>query len=70
MNELYGCNMYLKIPFETLMDMPVYVRKFWIDKYIADNDDKGKDPNTTSVSGGNINTYAQLEQDNKANAMR
>ena len=50
--------------------MPVYIRKFWIDKYIADNNDKGQEPNTTTVSGGNINTYAQLEQDNKANSMR
>ena len=70
MNELYGCNMYLKIPFETLMDMPVYVRKYWIDKYVADNDKAGQDPNTQSVSGMNINTYAKLEPDNKSNTMK
>ena len=50
--------------------MPVYVRKYWIDKYVADNDKAGQDPNTQSVSGMNINTYAKLEQDNKSNTMK
>lgn len=70
MDELYSCNMYLKIPFETLMDMPVYVRKFWIDKYMADNDTSGRDPNTQTVNGSSINTYAKLEQDNRINAAK
>jgi len=62
--------MYLKVPFDTLMEMPVYVRKFWIDKYVADNDKSGNEPGSTTVDSGSINTYAQLEQDNQANSKR
>jgi len=62
--------MYLKVPFDTLMEMPVYVRKFWIDKYVADNDKSGKDSGSKTVDGSSINTYAQLEQDNQVNTKR
>ena len=62
-DELYACNNYLKIPFDTLMDMPVHIRKYWIHKYNAENKDSGEStPNTTTVSGMNLNTYASLEQ--------
>lgn len=61
--ELYGCNSYLKIPFDTLMDMPVHIRKFWIQKYNSDNNETSyNDPNTNVINGEGINTYASLEQ--------
>ena len=66
--ELYGCKMYLKFTMVELMDMPVYVRKFFIDKYNGDNNDSAQEQNTTSVSGVNINTYAAMEQANINNS--
>jgi sarcosine oxidase delta subunit len=61
-DELYGCNNYLKIPFDTLMDMPVHIRKYWIHKYNAENKEDTSTPNTSTISGMNLNTYASLEQ--------
>ena len=62
-DELYGCNNYLKIPFDTLMDMPVHIRKYWIHKYNNDNqEDADTSTNSNTISGGNINAYASLEQ--------
>lgn len=61
-DELYGCNNYLKIPFDTLMDMPVHIRKYWIHKYNAENKEDTSTPNTSTISGINLNTYASLEQ--------
>lgn len=63
-DELYACNNYLKIPFDTLMDMPVHVRKYWIQKYNADNTETNNYDGTKTnvINGGNINTYASLEQ--------
>ncbi len=61
-DELYGCNNYIKIPFDTLMDMPVHIRKYWIQKFNADNKEDNSEPNTSTISGKNLNTYASLEQ--------
>ena len=62
--------MYLKISFDELMDMPVYVRKFWIDKYVASSNATNKEPNSSVVNGANINTYAKLEQNKKKNVSK
>lgn len=43
--------------------MPVHIRKYWIHKYNAENKDSIEStPNTSTVSGMNLNTYASLEQ--------
>ena len=32
-DEIYGCVNYLNLPYDTVMNLPVYVRKFWIKKH-------------------------------------
>lgn len=32
-DELFACHMYMKIPFDALMKMPVMDRKYYIHKY-------------------------------------
>jgi hypothetical protein len=51
------------------MDMPVHIRKFWIQKYNSDNNETSyNDPNTNVINGEGINTYASLEQMKAKNA--
>lgn len=66
-DELWGCKEYLRIPFDTLMTMPVYIRKFWILKHNEINSKQNTSGNNTSnsVDGSTINTYAEIEQSNR-----
>ena len=66
-DELWGCVNYLKIPFDTVMTMPVYIRKFWIIKHNEVNNQNNIHGNgkTNSIDGAVINVYAQTEQGNK-----
>lgn len=48
--------------------MPVHIRKYWIQKYNSDNKEDTSDPNTSTISGMNLNTYASLEQMKMKNA--
>ena len=66
-DELWGCVNYLKIPYDTLMTMPVYIRKFWILKHnevSSQNNMPNGDKNNT-IDGTAINSYAQMEQNNR-----
>lgn len=65
--ELWGCVNYLKIPFETVMSMPVYIRKFWILKHneVTSQQNSGSGGKTASIDGQSINAYAQIEQGNR-----
>ena len=36
LNEIWGCVKYIKLPSDTVMNMPVYARKQWIPKYNAE----------------------------------
>ena len=65
--ELWGCVNYLKIPFETVMSMPVYIRKFWILKHneATNQRNSGQEGKTTTIDGQSINAYAQIEQGNR-----
>lgn len=71
MDELWGCVEYLKIPFDTLWAMPVYLRKYWIQRH---NDKvKTEEQSNANKSGGaprtiegdSVNAYARLEQNEK-----
>ena len=62
-NEIYGCVNYLKIPYDTVMTMPVYVRKFWIMKHNEENKQQ-TESKTNTIEGQSINNYARLEQSN------
>lgn len=66
-DELWGCVNYLKIPFDTVMKMPVYIRKFWILKHNEVNSQEKKPDNgeNKTISGQQINSYAQMEQNNR-----
>ena len=69
MDEIWGCVEYLKIPFDTLWTMPVYLRKYWIlrhnEKVSAENGNsmtsQGKGSPRT-ITGNAVNAYARLEQ--------
>ena len=62
-DELWGCVKYLEIPYETVRDMPVYIRKFWILKHNEANSERtNTGEKSNSVDGDAINAYAQLEQ--------
>lgn len=68
MDEIWGCVEYLKIPFDTLWEMPVYLRKYWI---IRHNEKVKKEENqqinngngsVKTINGDGVNAYAKLEQ--------
>ena len=64
-NEIYGCVNYLNLPYETVMNLPVYIRKFWIQKHNqAVEEEKraaeGSDKMTT-VGGESLNAFARTE---------
>jgi hypothetical protein len=67
MEEIWGCVEYLKIPYDTVMEMPVYLRKFWIMKHngAVAKQNKNNDPNSSTITGDAINTYAKMEQSNE-----
>ena len=62
--EIWGCVNYLKVPYNTIMEMPVYVRKFWIAKHNAANSDGEENVNSTAaaIAGMSMNSFAEMEQ--------
>jgi hypothetical protein len=66
-DELWGCVNYLKIPFDTIMTMPVYIRKFWILKHneATSQENSQSKGGSSVVDGQSINAYAQIEQGNR-----
>ena len=70
LDEIFGCVTYLKLPYETVMNMPVYMRKYWILKHNKDVDDaeresqikQDKGSGLKQISGGALNSYANLTQ--------
>ena len=67
-DELWGCVKYLEIPYETVRDMPVYIRKFWILKHNEANSERNNASATdkaSTIDGIALNAYAQLEQSNQ-----
>ena len=62
-DELFACHMYVKIPYEALMNMPIMDRKYYIHKYneymearnaaMSGNDSK---------SSGDISKYTSMSQ--------
>lgn len=66
-DEIWGCVSYVKIPYETVMyNMPVYVRKYWIQRHNEANaPEKNSGSAVNTVDGASINTYAKMEQSNR-----
>ena len=65
-NEIYGCVNYLAIPYETVMSMPIHIRKLWIRKHNAETEKRESESNggngTKNSNGEFINSFALLEQ--------
>lgn len=68
-DEIFGCVNYLKIPFDTIMSMPVFVRKYWIMRHNEKQEEikkSNENPNgkSGSIEGNALNAYAEMEQSN------
>ena len=65
LNEIWGCVKYIKLPYDTVMNMPVYARKQWIQKYNAEMEEieqmRNNQPKNghSVVSGSMLNSYAK-----------
>ena len=63
-NEIYGCVNYLKLPYETVMNLPIHIRKFWIQKHNkqAEEENMGYTrERTNTYDGESINSFARLD---------
>lgn len=64
--EIWGCVNYIKLPYETVMSMPVQHRKIWIQRHNHEAEitkNMMENPNNGhSIDGESINAYAELEQ--------
>ena len=63
--EIYGCVSYLKIPYDTVMNLPVYIRKFWIQKHnmdLREGEERATGNGDKTIGGVAINAYAKMEQ--------
>lgn len=71
--EIYGCFKHIGIPIETVYNMPVQDRRFYIMKH---NDEQEKRRNEMESSSGrntingDLNAYARNEQTNSDNFKR
>jgi hypothetical protein len=63
LDEIYGCFKYIGIPIDTVMNMPVQNRKYFISRHNRDceeMDKKYNHDNSISVSGEATNAYTQI----------
>lgn len=66
--EIWGCVNYIKLPYETVMNMPVMDRKNWIQRHNLEQQrererEERKNNGGTSIGGESINAYAKLSQE-------
>lgn len=52
LDEIYGCFKYIGIPIDTVMNMPVQTRKYFISRHNKDCEEMNKQAN-----GGNSSTF-------------
>lgn len=62
LDEIYGCFKYIGIPIDTVMNMPVQNRKYFISKHNHDCEelDRKYNNNSISVSGEGTTSYTQM----------
>lgn len=62
-DELFACHMYVKIPYEALMKMPIIDRKYYIHKYneYMDARNAAMEGNNSS-SSSDISKYTSMSQ--------
>lgn len=67
--ELWGCFKYIGIPMDTLMNMPIQDRRYYIQKHNEDQEGHKKGAehakNEHTIQGEALNTYAAMEQKKK-----
>ena len=69
-DEIYGCVNYLNLPYDTVMNLPVYVRKFWIKKHNRQVEEEQAEMERAKagqsagdfISGEGVNVFAEMEQ--------
>ena len=72
--EIWGCVNYIKLPYETVMNMPVRERKIWIQRHNIEqqrereNDEKNN-RGIGSVTGESLNAYAKMTQEKIKNGV-
>lgn len=62
LDEIYGCFKYIGMPIDTVMNMPVQNRKYFISKHNHDCEelDRKYNNNSISVSGEGTTSYTQM----------
>ena len=65
-DEIWGCFKYIGIPMETVMNMPIHDRKYFIRKHNEAeaniNNEKTGDKNVQTFEGSALNAYASVDQ--------
>lgn len=68
MDEIYGCFKYIGIPYDTIMNMPIQNRKYFIARHNHDTNELNKKTNndsTISVTGEATATYTQMSMNDR-----
>ena len=60
LNEIWGCVKYIKLPYDTVMNMPVYARKQWIQKYNAEMEEIEQMRNNQPKNGHSVVSGSML----------
>lgn len=66
MNELYNCYKYLKIPFDTLWNMSVRLRRYLINRHNKDVEEE-RGTSEGMKTSTDIDRFTDLEQTNQKN---
>ena len=71
-DEIWGCVKYVGIPYDTVMKMPIHVRKYFIKKHNEEQESRngGYNSSTRHISGEALNEYASMEQSNNQRQRR
>ena len=63
LDEIYGCFKYIGIPIDTVMNMPVQNRKYFISRHNRDCDELNKNSNaknSVNITGEGTSEYTQM----------
>ena len=63
MDELYGCFKYIGIPYDTLMNMPIQNRKYFISRHNKDCEEldrKHKGSNSMTLTGEATKEFTEM----------
>jgi hypothetical protein len=63
LDEIYGCFKYIGIPIDTVMNMPIQNRKYFISKHNKDCDEinnKYSNSNSSTLSGDATETFTKM----------